>query len=51
MRLSRLLDAYQTGLGCVVLRGKTDVELLDAKTERSAVIISEVIDLVFFFVD
>lgn len=42
----RVLDAYRTGRGRVVVRGKTKVEMLDAKTKRNAVIITEVIGLV-----
>uniref|UniRef100_A0A0D3C4K9 Topo IIA-type catalytic domain-containing protein n=1 Tax=Brassica oleracea var. oleracea TaxID=109376 RepID=A0A0D3C4K9_BRAOL len=38
-----VLDAYRTGRGRVVVRGKTKVEMLDAKTKRNAVIITEVI--------
>ncbi|KAL6563070.1 hypothetical protein OROHE_005657 [Orobanche hederae] len=34
--------AYRTGRGRVVLRGKTDVELLDSKSKRSAIIIKEI---------
>jgi len=45
--LSRVLDAYRTGRGRVVVRGKAEVELLDPKTKRNAVIITEVINLVF----
>ncbi|KAJ8900049.1 hypothetical protein K2173_024164 [Erythroxylum novogranatense] len=37
-----ILDAYRTGRGRIVVRGKTDVELLDAKTKRTAVIIKEI---------
>ncbi|KAJ4970402.1 hypothetical protein NE237_003501 [Protea cynaroides] len=37
-----ILEAYRTGRGRVVLRGKTDVELLDEKTKRNAIIIKEV---------
>ncbi|XP_043713637.1 DNA gyrase subunit A, chloroplastic/mitochondrial isoform X1 [Telopea speciosissima] len=37
-----ILEAYRTGRGRVVVRGKTDVELLDAKTKRAAIIIKEV---------
>lgn len=44
---SRVLDAYRTGRGRVVVRGKAEVELLDPKTNRNAVIITEVINLVF----
>ncbi|KAF3516199.1 hypothetical protein DY000_02059810 [Brassica cretica] len=36
-----VLDAYRTGRGRVVVRGKTKVEMLDAKTKRNAVIITE----------
>lgn len=44
---SRVLDAYRTGRGRVVVRGKAEVELLDPKIKRNAVIITEVINLVF----
>lgn len=44
---SRVLDAYRTGRGRVVVRGKAEVELLDPKTKRNAVIITEVINLYF----
>ncbi|CAN6703512.1 unnamed protein product [Malus baccata var. baccata] len=37
-----ILDAYRTGKGRIVVRGKTDVELLDSKTKRNAVIIKEI---------
>ncbi|KAL7120287.1 hypothetical protein ACP275_02G114300 [Erythranthe tilingii] len=37
-----ILDAYRTGRGRVVIRGKTDVELLDSKSKRSAIIIKEI---------
>ncbi|KAF8403484.1 hypothetical protein HHK36_011588 [Tetracentron sinense] len=40
--LSFILEAYRTGRGRVIVRGKTDVELLDAKTKRTAVIIQEI---------
>ncbi|XP_073038391.1 DNA gyrase subunit A, chloroplastic/mitochondrial-like isoform X2 [Primulina eburnea] len=37
-----ILEAYRTGRGRVVIRGKTEVELVDSKTKRSAIIIKEV---------
>lgn len=37
-----ILDAYRTGRGRVVVRGKTEVEVVDAKTKRMAVIIKEI---------
>lgn len=37
-----ILEAYRTGRGRVVIRGKTDVELLDLKSKRSAIIIKEI---------
>lgn len=37
-----ILDAYRTGRGRIVVRGKTDVELLDSKTKRAAIIINEI---------
>ncbi|CAA6654489.1 unnamed protein product [Spirodela intermedia] len=38
---SGILEAYRTGRGRVVVRGKTEVEV-DAKTKRAAIIIKEV---------
>lgn len=46
--LSRILDAYRTGRGRIVVRGKTDIEVLDSRTKRMAIIIKEVI--VIFFI-
>ncbi|KAM4111380.1 hypothetical protein ACJW30_05G063300 [Castanea mollissima] len=37
-----ILEAYRSGRGRVTVRGKTDVELLDSKTKRTAIIIKEV---------
>ncbi|XP_030488824.1 DNA gyrase subunit A, chloroplastic/mitochondrial [Cannabis sativa] len=37
-----ILEAYRTGRGRVVVRGKTDVELLDSRTKRTAIIIKEI---------
>jgi DNA gyrase subunit A len=37
-----ILEAYRTGRGRITVRGKTDVELLDSKTKRTAIIIKEV---------
>ncbi|OIW01960.1 hypothetical protein TanjilG_11534 [Lupinus angustifolius] len=37
-----ILDAYRTGRGRVIVRGKTDIELLDSKTKRNAIIIKEI---------
>ncbi|XP_030551036.1 DNA gyrase subunit A, chloroplastic/mitochondrial [Rhodamnia argentea] len=37
-----ILEAYRTGRGRVIVRGKTDVELLDSRTKRTAVIIKEI---------
>nr|AIL29269.1 gyrase A [Pisum sativum] len=38
-----ILEAYRTGCGrVVVVRGKTEVELLDSKSKRSAIIIKEI---------
>ncbi|XXG60554.1 hypothetical protein AAC387_Pa04g2432 [Persea americana] len=34
-----ILEAYRTGRGHIVVKGKTDLELLDGKTKRTAVII------------
>uniref|UniRef100_A0A0E0KKM2 DNA topoisomerase (ATP-hydrolyzing) n=1 Tax=Oryza punctata TaxID=4537 RepID=A0A0E0KKM2_ORYPU len=37
-----ILEAYKTGRGRVVLRGKTDIETIDVKSKRSAIIIKEI---------
>ncbi|XP_065869571.1 DNA gyrase subunit A, chloroplastic/mitochondrial isoform X2 [Euphorbia lathyris] len=37
-----ILEAYRSGRGRIVVRGKTDVELLDPKTKRTAIIINEI---------
>ncbi|XP_022745317.1 DNA gyrase subunit A, chloroplastic/mitochondrial [Durio zibethinus] len=37
-----ILEAYQTGRGRIVVRGKADIEWLDSKTKRSVVIIKEI---------
>ncbi|XP_010246370.1 PREDICTED: DNA gyrase subunit A, chloroplastic/mitochondrial [Nelumbo nucifera] len=37
-----ILEAYRTGRGRIIVRGKVDVELLDAKTKRSAILIKEI---------
>ncbi|KAM3699938.1 hypothetical protein ACJW31_05G063200 [Castanea mollissima] len=37
-----ILEAYRSGRGRVTVRGKTDVESLDSKTKRTAIIIKEV---------
>lgn len=37
-----ILEAYRSGRGRVVIRGKTDIELLDPKSKRSAIIIKEI---------
>ncbi|KAG8501825.1 hypothetical protein CXB51_004700 [Gossypium anomalum] len=36
------ISSYRTGRGRIVVRGKADIELLDSKTKRSAVIIKEI---------
>lgn len=46
--LSSILEAYRTGRGRVTVRGKTDVEVLDSRTKRAAIIIKEVTILVHF---
>lgn len=40
--LLSILEAYRTGRGRVVVRGKTEFELVDSKTKRTAIIIKEV---------
>ncbi|KAI8546048.1 hypothetical protein RHMOL_Rhmol07G0085600 [Rhododendron molle] len=42
MGTAGILEAYRSGRGRVVVRGKTDIELLDSKTKRSAIIIKEI---------
>lgn len=37
-----ILEAYRTGRGRIIVRAKTDVEVLDEKTKRMAIIIQEV---------
>ncbi|GER32183.1 DNA gyrase subunit A family protein [Striga asiatica] len=37
-----IMEAYQTGRGRVIIRAKADVELLDPKSKRSAIIITEI---------
>jgi DNA gyrase/topoisomerase IV subunit A len=37
------LDAYKSGRGRVVVRGKTDIETIDEKSKRTAIIIKEVL--------
>ncbi|KAL5209965.1 hypothetical protein ABZP36_005588 [Zizania latifolia] len=37
-----ILEAYQTGRGRVVVRGKTDIETIDQKSKRAAIIIKEI---------
>lgn len=37
-----ILDAYRTGRGRIIVRGKTEVELLDPKSKRMGVIIKEI---------
>ncbi|KAL6125462.1 hypothetical protein ACLB2K_073520 [Fragaria x ananassa] len=37
-----ILEAYRTGRGRIVVRGKTDIESLDSKGKRSAIIIKEI---------
>ncbi|KAM7508517.1 hypothetical protein LguiA_018970 [Lonicera macranthoides] len=37
-----ILDAYRTGRGRVIVRGKTDIEVLDSKTKRMSIIIKEI---------
>ncbi|KAG1338248.1 hypothetical protein COCNU_04G005540 [Cocos nucifera] len=37
-----ILEAYRTGRGRIIVRGKTDVEVLDEKTKRTAIIIKEI---------
>ncbi|EPS70841.1 hypothetical protein M569_03918, partial [Genlisea aurea] len=37
-----ILEAYRTGKGRFVIRGKTDIELLDSETKRSAIVIKEI---------
>ncbi|XP_024927780.2 DNA gyrase subunit A, chloroplastic/mitochondrial isoform X2 [Ziziphus jujuba] len=37
-----ILEAYRSGRGRVVVRGKTEFELVDSKTKRTAIIIKEI---------
>ncbi|KAL8162046.1 hypothetical protein V2J09_013535 [Rumex salicifolius] len=37
-----ILDAYRSGRGRIILRGKTDIEVIDSRTKRAAIIIKEI---------
>ncbi|OAY83547.1 probable DNA gyrase subunit A, chloroplastic/mitochondrial isoform X1 [Ananas comosus] len=37
-----ILEAYRTGRGRVIVRGKTEVEMIDERTKRDAIIIKEI---------
>uniref|UniRef100_A0A2P2K829 DNA topoisomerase (ATP-hydrolyzing) n=1 Tax=Rhizophora mucronata TaxID=61149 RepID=A0A2P2K829_RHIMU len=37
-----ILEAYRTGRGRIIVRGKVDVELVDSKAKRTAIIIKEI---------
>ncbi|PKA51188.1 DNA gyrase subunit A, chloroplastic/mitochondrial [Apostasia shenzhenica] len=37
-----ILEAYRSGRGRIIIRGKTEVELLDEKTRRAAIVIKEI---------
>nr|CAB3497725.1 unnamed protein product [Digitaria exilis] len=37
-----ILEAYKSGRGRIVVRGKTDIETLDEKSKRAAIIIKEI---------
>ncbi|XP_073526200.1 uncharacterized protein [Phyllobates terribilis] len=37
-----ILDAYRSGRGRIILRGKTDIEVIDSRTKRNAIIIKEI---------
>ena len=36
------MEAYKSGRGRIVVRGKTDIETIDEKSKRTAIIIKEV---------
>ncbi|KAM0051485.1 putative DNA topoisomerase (ATP-hydrolyzing) [Helianthus debilis subsp. tardiflorus] len=38
----RILDAYRTGKGCVVVRGKAEIEISDSKTKSAAIVVKEI---------
>jgi DNA gyrase subunit A len=40
--LISILEAYKSGRGRIVVRGKTDIETIDEKSKRTAIIIKEV---------
>lgn len=42
-----ILEAYRTGRGRVIVRGKTDIEVIDSKTKRTGIIIKEVFICLF----
>ncbi|KAF5769506.1 putative DNA topoisomerase (ATP-hydrolyzing) [Helianthus annuus] len=37
-----ILDAYRTGKGRVVVRGKTEIEISDSKTKSAAIVVKEI---------
>lgn len=37
-----ILEAYRTGRGRIVIRGKTDIEQFDSKSKRTAIIVKEI---------
>ncbi|XP_059649334.1 DNA gyrase subunit A, chloroplastic/mitochondrial isoform X2 [Cornus florida] len=37
-----ILEAYRTGRGRIIVRGKTEIESLDSRTNRSAIVITEI---------
>lgn len=37
-----ILDAYWTGRGRIIVRGRADVELMDSKTKKNAIVITEI---------
>ena len=40
--VNSILEAYKSGRGRIVVRGKTDIETIDEKSKRTAIIIKEV---------
>ena len=47
--LNSILEAYKSGRGRIVVRGKTDIETIDEKSKRTAIIIKEVCVTDFVF--
>lgn len=47
--LNSIMEAYKSGRGRIVVRGKTEIETIDEKSKRAAIIIKEVCVKFFVF--